>query len=85
MSKSKVDDVKSSFNSSDQTMYVLAQKDGEWMVSGPFECPMDGFDSGIIGVCVEETSPNVSSNSNIDVQEEETNTLSHLIQNTLEA
>ena len=46
---------------------------------------MDGFDSGIIeGVCVEETIPNVSFNSNIDVQEEEINTFSHLIQNTLE-
>ena len=55
------------------------------MVSGPFECPIDGFDSGIIeGVCVEETIPNVSFNSNIDVQEEEINTFSHLIQNTLE-
>ncbi|KAL3878289.1 hypothetical protein ACJMK2_030654 [Sinanodonta woodiana] len=84
MSENRVDDVKSSFNSSDQTMYVLAQKDGEWMVSGPFECPMDGFDSGIIEGVLEETIPNVSFNSNIDVQEEEINTFSHLIQNTLE-
>ncbi|KAL3891243.1 hypothetical protein ACJMK2_003560 [Sinanodonta woodiana] len=77
MSESRVDDVKSNFNSSDQTMYILAQKeDREWMVSGPFESPMDGFDSEILGVCVEETIPNVSFNSNIDVQEEEINTIS---------
>ncbi|KAL3888983.1 hypothetical protein ACJMK2_001342 [Sinanodonta woodiana] len=84
MSENKVDDVKSSFNSSEQTMYVLAQKDGEWKVSGPFECPMDEFDSGIIEGVLEETIPNVSFNSNIDVPEEEINTISHLIQNTLE-
>ncbi|KAL3891244.1 hypothetical protein ACJMK2_003563 [Sinanodonta woodiana] len=86
MSESRVDGVKSSFNSNDQTMYILAQKeDREWMVSGPFESPMDGFDSGKLeGVCVEETIPNVSFISNIDVQEEEINTISHLIQNTFE-
>ncbi|KAL3871669.1 hypothetical protein ACJMK2_039653 [Sinanodonta woodiana] len=73
MSESRINDVKSSFNSSDQTMYVRTQKeDCEWMVSGPFE------------FCVEETIPNVSFNSNIDVQEEEINTFSHLTQNTLE-
>ncbi|KAL3864145.1 hypothetical protein ACJMK2_005851 [Sinanodonta woodiana] len=58
MIESRVDDVKSSFDSSDQTMYV----------SGQFECPMDGFDYGIIeGDCMEEIVPKVSFNSNIDV------------------
>ncbi|KAL3864151.1 hypothetical protein ACJMK2_005857 [Sinanodonta woodiana] len=57
MIESRVDNVKSSFDSSDQTMYV----------SGQFECPMDGFDYGIIeGDCMEETIPKVSFNSNKD-------------------